>query len=216
VSESFEVEPTPVEGNTVIATAAPKKRNPLDLLLIGAAVVALAGVAFAGGRLTAPAASATTAGNGGNGTAGTGGNGGAGRFGPNASFRPDGSFQPGGGFAGGGGGPLAGGSVAVTGSVVAVSATEITLQLSNGTTVNIPIDSSTAYHTQGSASSSDVKTGTKVQVEVSGGAVRGPGGGGGGTGGGGTGGGTAGASPAPNASGTPRQLGPASSVTIIP
>jgi hypothetical protein len=203
VSESFNVEPAPVVPN--VTAVAPKKRNPFDLLLMGAAAVALAGVAFAGGRLTAPAAAATTgAGTGGTGVTGGTGGGGAGRFGPNASFRPDGSFQPGGG---GGAGGLAGGSIALSGSVVAVSATEITLQLANGATVNIPIDSSTAYHSQASATSSDVKAGTKVQVEVSGGVVRGPGGPGGG--------GTA-ASPAPNASGTTRQLGTASSITIIP
>jgi hypothetical protein len=93
--------------------------------------------------------------------------------------------------------------VTISGSIVSVSATEITVQLANGTTVNIPIDASTAYHTQASASSSDVKTGTKVEIQVSG-ATRAPG---------------ASGAPAPGASGgTTRQLnlGTASSITIIP
>jgi hypothetical protein len=215
VSEPFEVEPVPVVAT--VATVAPRKRNPLDLLLIGAAAVALAGVAFAGGRLTAPVAAATTGAGAGAGT-GAGAGAGAGRFGPGSSFRPDGSFQPGGGLVGGAGGPGgalggAGTTIALTGSVVSVSSTELILQLTNGSTVTIPIDGSTAFHTQGGASSSDVKTGLKVQVEVSG-AIRGPGGAGGAGSTGGA-GGTA-ASPAPSASAGTRQLGPATSITIIP
>jgi len=96
-----------------------------------------------------------------------------------------------------------GAGVTISGSVVSVTATEITLQLANGTTVNIPIDASTAYHRQASATSSDVKTGSKVEIQVSGGV-----------------GGfrqAPGVSPAPNASGAPaRALGTASAITIIP
>jgi len=205
MTEQFEFEPMPVDP--VVTT---KKRNPLDMVLVGAAVMALAGVAFATGRLTAPAAAAAnSAANGaaGNGAAGNVARRARGSFDPNASFAPgQGGF--GGAGAGGAGGLGAGGAgglgagVNITGSVISVSATEIKVQLANGTTVNIPIDSSTAYHSQASATSSDVKTGTKVEIQVSG-TGRVP---------------TASGAPAPNASGAPlvTNLGTASSVTIIP
>lgn len=195
MNDQIEFAPAPVT-----ATVTARKRNPLDVVLIGAAIVALAGVAFATGRLTAPTTpSAANAGL----TAGDAAGRGAGRPGPGASFVP-GQGGPGGVGAGGGlaGGGLAGG-VTVSGSIVSVSATQITVQLANGTTVNIPIDTSTTYHTQASASSSDVKTGAKVEIQVSG-AARAPGASGG---------------PAAAASGgTTRQLslGTASSITIIP
>lgn len=194
MTDPFEIEPT-----QVTPTVTAKKRSPLDVVLIGAAVVALAGVAFASGRLTAPAtAAANTTGN----TAqGAGGNG----FRQRGSFDPNASFVPGqGGFGGAfGGAGGAGAGVTINGKVVNVTATQITVQLANGTTVNIPVDSSTAYHTQTSATSSDVQTGSTVQVEVTGG-----------LGGGGNRGPNASAAPA--ASGAPRTLGTASSITIIP
>lgn len=198
MNEQIEVEPSPV---TPTVTA--RKRNPLDVVLIGAAVVALAGVAFATGRLTAPAsAAAPNAGL----TAGDGTQRG-GRVGPGASLAPGASFVPGQGGPGGqGAGGLAGGGLAggvtISGSIVSVSATEIIVQLTNGTTVNIPVDTTTTYHRQASASSADVKTGTKVEIQVTG-ATRAPG---------------ASGAPAPAASGGTRQvnLGTASSITIIP
>ncbi len=209
MTEEFDFEPNPV-----VSTPTKQKRNPLDAVLMIAAVVALAGIAFATGRLTAPASATTAAANGAaNGAAGAsgaqGGPGGRtrGSFDPNASFAPgQGGFggqaggQPGGGALGGG--ALGGGGASITGSVVSVSATEITVQLANGTTINIPIDSSTAYHAQTSAKGSDVKAGAKVEIQVTAG-VRAP---------------NASGAPAPNASGAPRaaNLGTASSITILP
>ena len=205
MTDEIEFEPAPV-----VAIATARKRNPLDMVLLGAAIIALAGVAFATGRLTAPApAAAVTAANGqipagGTGALGPGGGRTRGSFDPNASFAPGQGFGGQGGQ-GAAGGALGGGAagVNITGSVVSVSATEITVQLANGTTINIPIDSATAYHAQASAKSSDVKTGSKVEIQVTGGIGRTP---------------NASGAPAPNASGAPRgaNLGTASSITIIP
>ena len=196
MSDQFEFEPSPLTP-----TIKPKKRNPLDLVLVGAAVIALAGVAFATGRLTAPAPVSATSANGAQ--TGAGGPGGFGR--QRGSFDPNASFAPGQGGFGGGQGGLGGAGVTITGKVVSVSATAITIQLSNGTEVNIPIDSSTAYHSQTSASSSDVKTGLSVEIQVTGGFAAGGGNR------------QPGASAAPLASGAPRDItGTATSITIIP
>lgn len=140
-------------------------------ILALAAVVAIGGIAFAGGRLTAPAAAATTAATGRQGFGFTGGTGnGAGA-----------------GFANRFGGQN--GGVTVRGTVTAISSSSLSLKLANGTTVTIPIDSSTTYHRQQAASSTDVASGATVLVEVSGF--------------GGRGGGTAGANGGANSSAAP-------------
>jgi hypothetical protein len=153
--------------------------------MVAAAFVALGGVGFAAGRVTAPAAANA-------GTGGRGGNGGAFAF-------PGGSFTPGGNGGNGGLGRFAGG-LSLQGTITEVTADHITLKLANGTTVSIPVDSNTAYHRQASATSSDVTTGTQVQVQLSAGAN-----------GGGGGGQQPGASGAPGS----RTVGPASDITIV-
>jgi hypothetical protein len=160
--------PTPGAGGPVpayipagvIARPAPAKSSRGGLLtgaLVIAALIAAAGVGFAGGRVTAPAAAATNRGN---------AFGGAGAF-PNASGRGNG-----GAF---GGGAFAGGNIALDGSVVAVGDGTITIQPTGGTgTVVISVPSTATYHSQGSASSADVAVGTSVQVTVSRGQFRAP------------------------------------------
>ena len=126
--------------------------NLLNLLVAVAALVAVGGIAFAGGRLTAPAAAAG-AGNGGR------------FFGPNSSFAPAQGRQPGfGGFGGG----LGGASLSVKGTVTAVTSSSITLQLANGGTITLGIDGSTTYHQQESASASNVSEGQQVIVQLAG------------------------------------------------
>src|SRR5205814_6597768 len=71
------------------------------------------------------------------------------------------------------------------------SATSMTITLSSGQTIDIPLDASTTYHGQTAATSSDVKNGAQVVVELAG------------TGFGGRGGGTGGAGGAPGAVGSP-------------
>lgn len=127
-----------------------KKQGRGGTLLLGlAAVVAVAGVAFAAGRFTAPAAAAS------NGTGRTG--------------LPFGSFNPGGGgFPGAGrGGQLGtlGRSLTVRGQVTAASAISITVKLDNGSEVTLPLDSQTTYHTAVAGSATDVTVGSTVVVE---------------------------------------------------
>lgn len=169
-----------------------KKSNRGSSLLLGlAGIIAVAGIAFAAGRLTAPAAAAA---------GGNDGNGG-GRFG---GF-PNGSFPPG-GFRGGQGGPgafIGGGvgSIDLRGQVTAVSTTSITIKLGNGTEVTVPLDSQTTYHQATSATASNVSVGSTVDVQP------------------GQTGFTPGASPNPAASGAPGfggvSFGPATDVTVV-
>jgi hypothetical protein len=124
-----------------------KRRASLltTVLLVGAAAVAVAGISFAVGRVTAPVAAASTF----NGRQfpGAGGNGGTG--------------QGGGGFRSGGLGQLG-----ITGTVTAVNGSTITVKLANGQEIQVQTDSSTTYHQQTSGSSSDVASGKSVIIEV--------------------------------------------------
>ena len=129
-------------------------------ILALAALVAIGGVAFAGGRLTAPAAAATTAGT--TGRQGFGFNGGA-----------AGTANGGAGVANRLGGEN--GGVTLQGTVTAISSSSLSLKLANGTTVTIPIDSATTYHRQQAATSTEVASGATVLVEVSGFGGRGAG-----------------------------------------
>jgi Domain of unknown function (DUF5666) len=145
----------PVRRRTSLLTTA---------LLVGAAAVAVAGISFAVGRVTAPPSVVASAngrqfpglGNGGGNGGSNGGNGG-------------GTFR--GGF----------GGVGIRGTVTAVDGSTITVKLANGQEIKVQTDSSTTYHQQTSGSASDVASGKSVIVEIQ------PGSGGFGGGGGGTG-----------------------------
>lgn len=115
------------------------------ILLAVAALVAVGGVTFAIGRVTAPAAAATTRGGFGNG-----------------------AFAGGTGAAGGGTGGGRGGfgGVLLTGTVDSVSGTTMTLKEANGTIVNVNLAGTTTYHAQAAATAADVTTGKQVQVQV--------------------------------------------------
>lgn len=120
------------------------------LAFVVAVVIAAAGLGFAGGRLTAPAAATTR----------TGFNGQFGQFGGGAN--PGASFNPGrGGFGGFGGGGLS-----IDGKVTAVSSDSITVETANGQSVTLRVPSNVAYHAQAPATSSDVTVGSSVQVSV--------------------------------------------------
>ncbi len=162
---SFDTQPVMPEPRPEPVRARPKAnpavRSAATSIVLGlAAVVAVGGLAFAVGRVTAPApvaAANTGFGAGGTEAGGTG----AGGTGTNRQ----GGF---GGFGGGGGAGLRGaGGFGINGTVTAVATDHITIQLANGTTINIPIDSSTTYHQQQPASASDVQTGKKVLVQLS-------------------------------------------------
>jgi len=123
-----------------------------SILLVVSALIALAGIGFAVGRATG----------GGSGTTGdnpAGLTGGFPESGAGASGRPD--------LAGANPGGL-GGATTVSGTVVATTADSITIQLAGGEQVTLSTGASTTYHSQTSASVSDVAVGASVIVQTSG------------------------------------------------
>jgi hypothetical protein len=128
----------------------PKGRSRwLDIALALAGLLAVAGISFAGGRLTAPAARA------------------AGFAGRAAFGGLDGSFAPGGSAGAGFRGGLGGGGVrAFEGAVVEVTADHVTIKLDSGQTLQVPVNATTAYHSQAAASASDVHAGGRVLVQL--------------------------------------------------
>lgn len=150
------VVPRPVRGSSGSSRA-------VNLALGAALLFAAIGVAFAAGRVTAPAT-------------GTGGpvsvtDGGTGLDGlPNASFRPgagfpDASFRPGNGTTGGTG---IGGSLAIEGTVDSVTADSVTIKLESGQTVTVGLDDDTTYHQQSDATASDVQASETVILRIAG------------------------------------------------
>jgi hypothetical protein len=144
----------------VTTTVRPAKQDRTTLvLLMVAALVAVGGIGFALGHLTAPAASAAA-----NATRGPGGFVGGRGFpslAPGQTFDTS-QFGAGAGARGGLGG-VAGG---VTGTVQSVSGSAITIQEANGSSVTIDISGTTTYHNETSAQSSDVKVGSGVVVQI--------------------------------------------------
>ena len=128
----------------VIAPVKKGDRTFTILLAVGL-LIAVGGVAFAVGRVTAPAQAATTRGNFGAGGFGGTGTGAAGAGAARGGF---------------------GGGVLVTGTVDSVSGTTMTLKEANGSTVTVNLASTTTYHAQAAATAADVTTGKQVQVEV--------------------------------------------------
>jgi hypothetical protein len=127
------------------------------ILFVVAGLIAVGGVAFAVGRLTAPAAAATTS------RFGTGGAGFRSGFGASASAAPGAAR----GFLGGAGAGLAGGAdLSLNGTVQSVNGNTLTLQTASGATVTVDLSGTTSYHKQAAASSSDVTAGSHVVVQV--------------------------------------------------
>jgi hypothetical protein len=123
-----------------------------NVLLVVALVVAVGGIAFAGGRLTAPASTSRTGfGN----AAQAGGYPGAGQGGAGAGL-------------GAGGGALAGGALTLRGTVSQIGPNSITLTLESGSSIQMPTTSSTTYHAQAAATAGEVVVGSRVAVEVTG------------------------------------------------
>ena len=134
----------------VAVSPRPRSGGVLNLLLIGAAILAVGGVAFAIGRSTAPASAFP----------GVGGlNGGP-------IVRSDGSFDPG---AGGPGGFVLDGGLAIEGTVASVDADSVTLTLDNGEEMTFALDGDTTYHEASDATPADVSVGDEVSVKVDGG-----------------------------------------------
>ena len=144
--------PAPVPGPVPVVTVSSRPRSGrlLNLLLIGAAIVAVGGVAFAVGRSTAPASALPRFGAFANG--GTG-------------VRPDGSFAPG---AGGPGFFGRDGGLSLDGTVKAVSADSLTLTLADGREMTFKLDGTTTYRQATAATATDVVVGDSVSVKVAG------------------------------------------------
>ena len=121
----------------------------LNIALAGAVALAIAGVAFAAGRLTAPPSL----------TAGSFPKDGAGGF-----FQGNG--QGGQNGRPNGAGALFDGGPTIEGTVESVTATTLTLKTASGQTIQIALDGTTTYHAQTDASASDVTAGGKVLVRL--------------------------------------------------
>lgn len=118
-----------------------------SLALVVALCVAIGGLAFAAGRLTAPTASRAAA---------FGGVGGrvVGRPNPASSGAPfDGGVR----------------SVVLRGTVLGVTDGRLTIELGSGATVEVDLGAATTVHRQAAASPNDLMTGSSVLVELSGG-----------------------------------------------
>ncbi|MGA3029826.1 MAG: hypothetical protein ABSE58_03675 [Candidatus Limnocylindrales bacterium] len=140
----------------------PKQDRKTTILLLVAALVAVGGIGFALGHVTAPGSTVAARSSG-----GPGGNGGFGQGGV-PSLAPGQTLNPG-QF---GGAPDAGAGIAgsavggVSGTVQSISGNTITIQEANGTSVTIDLSGTTTYHGETTASSSDVKVGTSVTVQI--------------------------------------------------
>lgn len=148
----------PVAPVTVVARRGRGARL-LNYALAGALVLAIAGVAFAVGRFTAPA------------SANAGGFPNGGGFFRNGN---GGGAVDGQGGGQNGRGAFFGGGATIEGTVDSVTATTLTLKTASGQTIQIALDGSTTYHAQTDASASDVSAGGKVLVRLN---LRGAGGG---------------------------------------
>ena len=154
-SAAFVSPVAPVAPVAPVVAVAPRAKSGgvLNLLLIGAAILAIGGVAFAVGRSTAPASAFP----------GVGGlNGGP-------IVRSDGSVDPG---AGGPRGFVTDGGLAIDGKVTLVDADSITLTLDNGEEMTFALDGETTYHEATNAAATDVAIGDDVSVKVDGGGPR--------------------------------------------
>ena len=135
-----------------VVAVAPRARSGgiLNLLLIGAAIVAIGGVAFAVGRSTAPAAAFQR----------------AGAFDGGTVTGPRGSFAP------GAGGPAAfslGGAITMDGTVKSIDADSLTLTLADGQEMTFKLDGATTYREATDAAATDIAVGDQVSVKAAGG-----------------------------------------------
>jgi hypothetical protein len=149
--------PSFIPPSVAAAAINPKPRTKVSAGTLGfvlAIVVAAAGLGFAGGRLTAPAAATTRGGFGANG----------GNFGGNGANGPTAS---GGAGRNGGLGGFNTGNVSLSGQVTAIADGSITVQTAGGQNVTVSVPSTVTYHAQAGAAATDVKVGSSVQLTVS-------------------------------------------------
>jgi hypothetical protein len=180
---AFPTQPVAPAGPTIQVPRRRSSSSWLNIVLVLAAIVAVGGVAFAVGRNTAPVSAAAA-------FPGAGGLGG-GAF-PRGSFAPGQSGVPGGA---GNGGFLGGrGGFNLSGTVDSVTGDTLTITTADGQTLEFSLGPDTTYDAKTPAVASDVKVGSKVEVQLAPGA-----------------GGRAFASAGPSG-----PLGTAGSVTVVP
>ena len=141
-----------VAGPAIAARPAARRGGGARLLNVALGValfLAVGGVAFAAGRLTAPPSA-------------TAGNlpGGGIQIGPGKDGQGFVQGRP-----GGPGGTFTGGPT-IEGTVESITDTTMTIKTADGQTIQIALDGSTTYHAQTDATADDVKTGGKVQVRL--------------------------------------------------
>lgn len=140
----------------------------VSLALATAIAVAIGGIGFAAGRMTAPASVGGASGGrtfGGGQLPGQGANQAPGGQAPNG-FSGGGSFRGDDGFGDGLRGVLGAGGLSVQGTVQSVEGGVLTLRLASGQAIQVALGSTTTYHAEAAASSSDVKTGGTVIVRL--------------------------------------------------
>jgi hypothetical protein len=146
----------PSAHSAPVRSAKPSGRAGAGTILLAVGlIVAVGGVAFAVGRVTAPAASAAA-------TTRVGGGAYGGILGANG--QPAGSFAPGADGLRAFGGALGG----LTGTVAAITADTLTIQVggTTGRTVEIPLSSATAFRAETPATAADVTVGAEVTVRM--------------------------------------------------
>jgi hypothetical protein len=125
------------------------------IALVLAGMVAVGGLGFAVGRVSAPATTTTGA---------RGGFGGG--FANGQNHFANGGALPSGGFGGLGGGRGAFGA-SIQGTVESIDGSSMTLKLASGQTLTVGLSSSTTYDQQTAGSASDVTSGSTVIVRLS-------------------------------------------------
>ena len=118
----------------------------MNAVLVVAAIVAVGGIAFSAGRMTAPTSSRGQFGGNGQGV------------GPGSSFTPGGQGMPGG---------FGDRTMTVSGTVKSTDGTTLVLTTADGQEMTVSL-SGTTYHAQAAATAADVTAGSTVSVSLSG------------------------------------------------
>lgn len=138
---------TPTPTAQLLQKNRPRRTSRRLLVALGlAGALAVGGLAFAVGRITAPAAAATFPG----------------------GAQPPGGFQgPGGQGQGPGGfGGFGGGGLGVEGSITALDGDTLTLETADGSSITVNLSADTAFAREESAAKEDIGEGDEVRVEI--------------------------------------------------
>lgn len=130
----------------------PRTSNRSIVIVSVAGLIAVGGIAFAAGRLTAPALPA--------GFPGGPQNGGGAGFQPPAGGGP----PDGGGFGGGAPGGFFGGGL--TGTITSIDGDTLTLETEDGGTITVNLNGGTTYAEEVDAAQSDLDEGDEVRIGI--------------------------------------------------